>query len=38
MDAPYEPPDNADLVLDTSGAEIDQLVAQVLDVLKAKQI
>ena len=38
VDAPYEPPDNADLVLDTSGAEIDQLVAQVLDVLKAMQI
>ena len=38
VDAPYEPPDNADLVLDTSGVDIDHLVAQVLDVLKTKQI
>ena len=35
VDAPYEPPEDADLVLDTAGADIDQLVAQVLEVLKA---
>ena len=33
VDAPYEPPEDADLVLDTAGADIDALVAQVLDVL-----
>jgi len=37
VDAPYEPPENADLVLDTSGADIDEQVAKVLDVLKAKR-
>jgi bifunctional enzyme CysN/CysC len=37
IDAPYEAPENADLVLDTTGADIDELVAQVLDVLKAKR-
>jgi hypothetical protein len=37
VDAPYEPPANADLVLDTAGADIDELVKQGLEVLKAKQ-
>ncbi|KIU16613.1 adenylyl-sulfate kinase [Mycolicibacterium llatzerense] len=35
VDAPYEPPDNPDLVVDTTGADIDTLVAQVLGALKA---
>ena len=33
VDAPYEPPENPDLVLDTAGANIDDLVAQVIAVL-----
>jgi bifunctional enzyme CysN/CysC len=33
VDAPYEEPDDADLVLDTTGADIDELVAQVIAVL-----
>lgn len=33
VDAPYEPPENPDLVLDTTGADIDALVQQVLEVL-----
>ncbi|MGB3483784.1 MAG: adenylyl-sulfate kinase [Mycobacterium sp.] len=33
IDAPYEPPESPDLVLDTTGADIDALVAQVLEVL-----
>jgi bifunctional enzyme CysN/CysC len=33
VDAPYEPPEDADLVLDTAGADIDHLVAHVLEVL-----
>lgn len=33
VDAPYEPPENPDLVLDTTGADIDALVAQVLEAL-----
>jgi bifunctional enzyme CysN/CysC len=37
IDAPYEPPENPDLVLDTTGADIDELVAKVLEVLKAKR-
>ena len=37
VDAPYEPPENADLVLDTSGADVDEQVAKVLDVLRAKR-
>jgi bifunctional enzyme CysN/CysC len=37
VDAPYEPPENPDLVLDTAGVEIDALVAQVLEVLKRVQ-
>jgi bifunctional enzyme CysN/CysC len=35
VDAPYEPPENADLVLDTTGANIDDLVAQVLELLNS---
>jgi bifunctional enzyme CysN/CysC len=34
VDAPYEPPENPDLALDTTGADIDELVAQVLEVLR----
>jgi bifunctional enzyme CysN/CysC len=37
VDAPYEPPENADLVLDTTGADIDQLVAQVLELLDQRR-
>ena len=37
VDAPYEPPDSADLVLDTAGADIEELVVQVLEVLKRAQ-
>ena len=33
VDAPYEPPENPDLVLDTTGADINDLVAQVLETL-----
>ncbi|SLC65082.1 CysN/CysC bifunctional enzyme [Mycobacteroides abscessus subsp. massiliense] len=33
VEAPYEAPENPELVLDTTGADIDELVAQVLDVL-----
>ena len=35
VDAPYEAPENADLVLDTTGADIDELVSQVIELLKA---
>ena len=35
VDAPYEPPENADLVLDTTGADIDELVARVLELLNS---
>ena len=37
VDAPYEPPENADLVLDTAGADIDDMVAKVLEVLRVKR-
>ena len=37
IDAPYEPPEDADLVLDTRGADVDDLVAQVLGVLQSVQ-
>ncbi|MGA5462060.1 adenylyl-sulfate kinase [Mycobacterium sp. NPDC050041] len=37
VDAPYEAPENADLVLDTTGADIDSLVAQVLELLDQKR-
>jgi bifunctional enzyme CysN/CysC len=33
VDAPYEPPENADLVLDTAGADTDDLAAQVIALL-----
>ena len=37
VDAPYEPPESADLVLDTAGADIDDMVAKVLEVLRIKR-
>ncbi|MDP9165749.1 MAG: adenylyl-sulfate kinase [Actinomycetota bacterium] len=37
VDAPYEPPENADLVVDTTGADIDELVAMVLEVLNSRR-
>jgi bifunctional enzyme CysN/CysC len=37
VDAPYEPPESPDLVLNTTGADIDQLVAQVIDLLNARR-
>jgi bifunctional enzyme CysN/CysC len=37
VDAPYEPPENPDLVLDTTGADIDDLVAQVIETLKQRR-
>jgi bifunctional enzyme CysN/CysC len=37
VDAPYEAPDDPDLVLDTAGADIDDLVRRVLEVLNAKR-
>lgn len=37
VDAPYEPPEDADLVLDTTGADVDDMVAKVLEVLDAKR-
>lgn len=37
VDAPYEPPENPDLVLDTTGADIDDLVKQVIDLLNARR-
>jgi bifunctional enzyme CysN/CysC len=33
VDAPYEPPEDADLVLDTAGADIDELAAKVIALL-----
>ena len=33
VDAPYEPPEHADLVLDTAGADIDDLAARVIALL-----
>ena len=36
VDAPYEPPDNPDLVLDTTGAAIDDLAGQVIDLLNER--
>ena len=33
VDAPYEPPDNPDLVLDTTNADIDELAARVISLL-----
>jgi len=37
VDAPYEPPEDADLVLDTAGADVDDMVAKVLEVLNSKR-
>ncbi|MGE2722642.1 adenylyl-sulfate kinase [Mycolicibacterium celeriflavum] len=37
IDAPYEPPDDADLVLDTTGANIDDLVKRVIELLNVKR-
>ena len=37
VDAPYEPPENPDLVLDTTGADIDQLVAKVIELLNTRR-
>ena len=37
VDAPYEPPESPDLVLDTTGADIDQLVAQVIELLNVRR-
>jgi bifunctional enzyme CysN/CysC len=37
VDAPYEPPENPDLVLDTTGADIDQLVAKVIELLNQRR-
>ena len=34
VDAPYEPPEHADLVLDTTSADLDALVSQVLALLE----
>ena len=36
VDAPYEAPENADLVIDTTGADIDTLVADVIALLDAR--
>ena len=36
VDAPYEPPDNPDLVLDTTNADIDDLAAQVIALLNER--
>jgi bifunctional enzyme CysN/CysC len=37
VDAPYEPPEHPDLVLDTTGADIDELVARVLEALNRRR-
>lgn len=37
IDAPYEPPENPDLVLDTTEANIEDLAKQVIDLLNAKR-
>ncbi len=37
VDAPYEPPENADLVIDTTGADIDQLVSKVIELLDQRR-
>jgi bifunctional enzyme CysN/CysC len=37
VDAPYEAPEHPDLVLDTTGADIDELVAQVLALLDERR-
>ena len=37
VDAPYEPPDDPDLVLDTTGADVDELASQVIELLKQRR-
>jgi bifunctional enzyme CysN/CysC len=37
VDAPYEAPEDPDLVLDTTGADIDELVAQVIALLNERR-
>ncbi|MBH0776788.1 adenylyl-sulfate kinase [Nocardia bovistercoris] len=37
IDAPYEPPVAPDLIIDTTGADIDDLVEQTLKLLRARQ-
>nr|WP_260155743.1 adenylyl-sulfate kinase [Mycolicibacterium iranicum] len=37
VDAPYEPPENPDLILDTTGADIEELVAQVIALLNERR-
>ncbi|OBB99542.1 adenylyl-sulfate kinase [Mycobacterium sp. 852013-50091_SCH5140682] len=37
VDAPYEAPENPDLVLDTTEADIDTLVAQVIELLESRR-
>jgi bifunctional enzyme CysN/CysC len=36
VSAPYEPPENPDLVLDTTGDDIDDLAAQVIALLNER--
>jgi bifunctional enzyme CysN/CysC len=36
VDAPYEPPEHPDLVLDTTDADIDDLAAQVIALLNER--
>ena len=38
IDAPYETPENPDLVVDTTGADLDDLVASVLALLTARKV
>jgi bifunctional enzyme CysN/CysC len=37
IDAPYQPPENPDLVIDTAGADIDELAAQVIELLNKRR-
>ncbi|WP_345713256.1 adenylyl-sulfate kinase, partial [Kineococcus glutinatus] len=37
IDAPYEPPESPDLVIDTTGADLDDLVRRVVEVLEARE-
>lgn len=37
VDAPYEPPESPDLVLDTAGADVDELAAQVIELLNQRR-
>lgn len=36
VDAPYEPPEDPDLILDTANADIDELAAQVIELLNQR--